>query len=316
MNDINLQVGQRVHSILYGGRDGVIYAVHGKPDAASCKTLGGFISVGGSTTIDVVWEHGGYSRGIPESIARGVQWRLYDETVDSAEIQRMLDNAEQHTIDAKAASEVASRQFAATKAHLIANHPELKTVEPGQYSQKTAAANIRAELKSHFPGVKFSVRVDGNSIDVRWTDGVTTEKVRAITDKYKGGSFNGMEDIYEGKSTPWTSAFGSSDYLGTHRELSDPAIELAIDHAYLAMPNNLKDFPRSSVNEIRMNRTSAIPSMHDSLGDVVMEIARCYDHVSHTLDIPKNSTRYSYAVEWAKEALEGSLVEDVSPAPH
>lgn len=63
------------------------------------------------------------------------------------------------------------------------------------------AAAIKAELKSAFPSVKFSVRSEsfsgGNSVDISWIDGVTDEQVRAITDKYQFGHFDGITDCYE-----------------------------------------------------------------------------------------------------------------------
>lgn len=53
---------------------------------------------------------------------------------------------------------------------------------------KDAAAAIRADLKTAFPGTKFSVRkgTGTNSawIDVAWTDGPNDDMVRNITDPY------------------------------------------------------------------------------------------------------------------------------------
>ncbi len=56
---------------------------------------------------------------------------------------------------------------------------------------------IRQILKAEFPGKKFSVTSDYNSILIRYRDGVATEKVEALTDKFEMGDFNSMEDIYE-----------------------------------------------------------------------------------------------------------------------
>lgn len=63
------------------------------------------------------------------------------------------------------------------------------------------AQAIRQELKTAFPQIKFRVTSKsysgGDSVDIDWTDGVTTKEVEAITNKYQYGNFNGMEDIYE-----------------------------------------------------------------------------------------------------------------------
>jgi len=54
---------------------------------------------------------------------------------------------------------------------------------------KAAAAAIRADLKSAFPGTKFSVRKGTGTasawIDVKWTDGPNDDMVRDVTDPYE-----------------------------------------------------------------------------------------------------------------------------------
>lgn len=53
---------------------------------------------------------------------------------------------------------------------------------------KDAAAAIRADLKSAFPGTKFSVRMATGTasawIDVTWTDGPNDDMLRNVTDPY------------------------------------------------------------------------------------------------------------------------------------
>lgn len=65
---------------------------------------------------------------------------------------------------------------------------------------QTAAA-IRTELKTAFPGIKFRVTSEtytgGSSVDIYFTDGVKSERIERIVEKYTMGVFNGMEDIYE-----------------------------------------------------------------------------------------------------------------------
>lgn len=60
---------------------------------------------------------------------------------------------------------------------------------------KETAVLIRARLKSAFPGVKFSVRSDYNSVDVYWTDGPCGAAVDAIIRCYSFGGFDGMIDL-------------------------------------------------------------------------------------------------------------------------
>ncbi|TAL29048.1 MAG: hypothetical protein EPN98_21640 [Phenylobacterium sp.] len=63
----------------------------------------------------------------------------------------------------------------------------------------TVAQLIRADLKTVFPGVKFSVttRRGTGSVTVQWVDGPAVDPVASIAAKYEAGSFNGMTDSYE-----------------------------------------------------------------------------------------------------------------------
>lgn len=61
-------------------------------------------------------------------------------------------------------------------------------------SAKDAAAMLRNELKSVFPGIKFSVRLDRSTINVRWTGGPLAAQVERIARNYSGQGFDGMTD--------------------------------------------------------------------------------------------------------------------------
>ena len=83
---------------------------------------------------------------------------------------------------------------------------------------------LRAALKKHFAGVKFSVRSDsysgGASIRVRWTDGPTQDEVNMVAKKFAGATFDGMQDLkeyhsseFEGRRVHW-----GADFVFTDRE--------------------------------------------------------------------------------------------------
>jgi|SRR5208282_2420182 len=92
-----------------------------------------------------------------------------------------------------------------------------------------AAKNVRIELATAFPGVKFSVKTSrfsmGNDLRVSWTDGPNTKQVDAIIDKYSAGSFDGMTDSYTYAHDVWTDAFGEAKYVFSTRHYSDRVIE-------------------------------------------------------------------------------------------
>lgn len=95
-----------------------------------------------------------------------------------------------------------------------------------------AAKNIKKELATLWPSVKFSVRSKsysgGDSITVGWTDGPTSAQVDRILNKYEGGSFDGMTDSYTYSRSPWTAVYGDTKYAHGSRRYSKALLERAI----------------------------------------------------------------------------------------
>lgn len=113
----------------------------------------------------------------------------------------------------------------------------LKAVEKQYFSVTETAAIIRRELKTAFPGVKFSVKSKrysgGSSIDVAWLLGPFSEDVKAIVGKFQGADFDGMTDCttlvnttYEGKLTHF-----APHHIFCNREIPewDKRVKLAED---------------------------------------------------------------------------------------
>lgn len=102
-----------------------------------------------------------------------------------------------------------------------------------RYGSADASKNLKTELSKAFPGIKFSVRSDHNSINVRWVDGPSSKQVKEISDKYQNGDFNGMEDIHEYDHSAFGEAvdivLGRAKYVFEYREFSDALIQKAID---------------------------------------------------------------------------------------
>jgi hypothetical protein len=115
------------------------------------------------------------------------------------------------------------------KQELLAAHPEL---EPG-----AGAKNLRKQLKAAFPGVKFSVRSDHNSVCIGWEDGPTEDDVQQITRPYKAGHFDGMDDCYHyDRDRAWP--FGDFTYVFENRGISEAsriALKAAIAETYRDM---------------------------------------------------------------------------------
>lgn len=198
-------VGSVVTTNLYCLGRGVVYQIIGEQMPDTVKQIGGGVMVtGGHAEFDIVHDCGKFSKRLPECILRGVQWEILDEIADAEEIQRLCANAEECAEKEKIEEENNTLVFSAEVERLktAAEYPQL---EKGDCSSgKLAAKNIRKELKQ-FKGVKFSVcNPHYGSVKVKWTDGPTLEKVKAIINKYKDGYFNSMQDIYEYSASPLT----------------------------------------------------------------------------------------------------------------
>jgi hypothetical protein len=101
---------------------------------------------------------------------------------------------------------------------------------------------LRGALKAAFPKVTFSVRsskyAGGASIDVGWTDGPTEAQVKAVTELYRGATFDGMQDLKEYHSTLLGAPDGSvrevhfgADFIFTNRTASPELLEWLASYA-------------------------------------------------------------------------------------
>lgn len=229
-NHSQVVVGSVVTTNLYSLGRGVVYQIHGKQKPDTIEEMGGGVMVsGGNAEFDIVYLCGKFSKRLPECILRGVQWKILDEVVSADKISRLLVNAEECADKEKIEEEKNARAFLA-EIQRLKTAQEYAHLEQGSCSSgKLAAKNIRKELKQ-FTGIKFSVRNRHyGSVDVNWTDGPTLEKVKAIIDKYKDGYYNGMEDIYVSKETPFNMVFGSAQYPSAKRSYSDAMTGKAIN---------------------------------------------------------------------------------------
>lgn len=114
----------------------------------------------------------------------------------------------------------------------------METQKRKSLSCAETAKLLRAELKSAFPSIKFSVKSStysgGASIRVGWTDGAFTSEVEKVAKKYEGATFDGTIDLkeykadtlmsFKGSTMPVLVSFGS-DFVFCDRELSPTYVE-------------------------------------------------------------------------------------------
>ncbi len=213
-----LKVGQRIHSILYGGRDGIIFGIKGTQSPDSVRTIGGVMSTCGRAMFDVVFDNGTIGRSIPESVVRGVQWRISDEVVGQLEIDQALAVAEATRLAEEEAERLARIRRAEYVEQIKRENPHLKQRSENKGTPwATGAANLRKELHLAFPGVKFSVKSEcysgGCSINVKWDEDVDQKAVEEIADKYEYGAFDAMQDLAYTIDNPWSDVFGGAKYV-------------------------------------------------------------------------------------------------------
>lgn len=216
------QVGSRVYSGLYGGREGIIFKITGEQVPQTIQNFGG-ISMGGNAEFDVVFEDGSISRGIPESIVRGVQWKLREGVASADEIAQALNFAEAERVRKETEKALKDNRDAELRAKWLAKFGTwlTPTADNSCGGGKLAAKNIRKQLKKAFPGVKFSVTSDYSSVDVSWEFGPTTKAVDAIIDRYCDGETDITGDYRDYAPTVWTKLFGGAKYVNSHRRFSE-----------------------------------------------------------------------------------------------
>lgn len=131
-----------------------------------------------------------------------------------AELRIKRDEAkEQQKRDRAAAKLILDQQVEEFKAD--PQYAHLTPVGEGYVLASKVAKNIRADLKKHFPGVKFQVRTDSDSvISVRRTAGTVDSKaVKDLLANYNKAEFCFYEDIVQRKVTPYQKTFGGVEYV-------------------------------------------------------------------------------------------------------
>lgn len=281
-----LQVGQMVSCSLSGGKTGVIFDIHGDQSPESCRSILGGVGVsGGSAEFDIVWDNGSLSHGIPESLLRSsVPWEILDRQIQPPEvIEAMLTCVEETESAAIAVEKARKESFDKETERLIREYPYLKVHDKKGYSTgKFVAVNVRIELKKAFPGTKFSVTSDYNSVRVSWEDGPSGRDVDGIVNKYQHGSFDGMADIYESNASPWNEVFGGVDYAFTSHDFSDEAKNRLLDTIRMSFKENFDLLPQRPLLEMMRERI-VVPGLEMAIDDLYHRVARYWDDDAGTV---------------------------------
>lgn len=217
-------VGQRIHCILYGGMDGIVYEIAGEQRPETISKLGGVGVMGGNADFKIVFTGvRAHLSSVPEALVLGsCQWRIEDGIASAAEIKSALDAAEVKRKADEAEQLRITNERTEKRAALPKLYPWLKVSDGKVSTRSLGAANLKTELQREFPGVKFSVKSEayagGDAIRVHWNFGPTADEVARFTDKYREGDFDGMTDCYDyNHDNVWPDVFGGAKYVTESR---------------------------------------------------------------------------------------------------
>ena len=213
-------VGQRIHCILYGGMDGIVYEIVGEQRPETIAKLGGVGVMGGQADFKIVFTgERAHLSTVPEALVLGsCQWRIEDGIASAAEITAALKAAETKRKADEAEQLRQTNERTEKRAAFPKLYPWLKVADGKISTHALGAANLKAELQREFPGIKFSVKSEayagGDAIRVHWNFGPTTDEVARFTDKYREGDFDGMTDCYDyNHDNVWPDVFGGAKYV-------------------------------------------------------------------------------------------------------
>ena len=301
-----LKIGQRVFSALYGGRYGIIDSVAGEQSPGTCRSIqSGCGVIGGTAHVNIIWEDGSRSPMLPEALLRSsVQWELYGNVENQETVAKMRQRAEEYADAADRKRVYDAEQFAKDTESLKKEYPWLLNPDQEANTLARASKNIRAMLKRAFPGVKFSVKKDGHrTVNITWEDGPISSQVEQHTRQFEAGRFNGMEDIYDYKRTPWNTLFGAVDMIMVHRTTSAEVIQKAIDTLWEIIPYNLRSVDKPTPDKV-WSSYQLIPNMgKDLVSEAVRALAGCHD-VTEGRFILTDSSYGRFYVELAVKAQE------------
>lgn len=181
------------------------------------------------------------------------------------------------------------RKEAERKAAAKAN---LKKSLPGKYPHLTPCSysdyatfrrNVLADLKHHFPGVKFSLKKRSyNCINISWLDGPSDEKVSKVTRQWVDHETDRSGDFRDYAPSVFNEVFGGMNYVFTHRDWSE-----GIEALKTQFPENFQD-PGNTLYRIMRETSLPIGAYNFRLEST--DISCGYQHEFYKIgyDVPEN----------------------------
>jgi hypothetical protein len=133
------------------------------------------------------------------------------------EAKRLTPIRQEEAQQAAEAKKAANEQ---EKSELRVKYPYLTPLTE-QHDKQTTMNNIRAMLKNEFPGIKFSVvNPHYGTVNIRWTDGPTTEQVSKLEKLFQDHHSDETGDYWDYKGGNFNDLFGGMSFVFCNRDMS------------------------------------------------------------------------------------------------
>jgi hypothetical protein len=134
------------------------------------------------------------------------------------EAKRLTPIRQEEAQQAAEAKRTANEQ---EKAELRVKYPYLTPLTDPNDKKNITMDNIRAMLKNEFPGIKFSVvHPHYGTVNIRWTDGPTTEQVSKLEKLFQDHHSDETGDYWDYKGGNFNDLFGGMSFVFCNRDMS------------------------------------------------------------------------------------------------
>lgn len=185
----------------------------------------------------------------PHSEKRGIGKYYADdlETIDPETVTAYIQKAEAATIQREAKEKQIAEDNAREREALPGLYPHLARNKDND--SKTTKANLVAQLKKTFPGVKFSVRKrHHDSYQIEWTDGPSTRQVDEVAGMFEDHANDQTGDFRDYNPSNFNRVFGGLKYIFPERIKSEQVKALTAQAEQFVKGDHMR--PEEFVNEL------------------------------------------------------------------
>lgn len=202
------------------------------------------------------------------------------------EVKEAIERADKFIIEQKEKQRIETEKNQKEIDNLPKLYPHL-TPLTDRHDKKDIKNNLIADLKKNFPNVKFSVRCEHyDTYNVSWVNGVTTDKVCKITNKFED-HVNDWSDYRDYEPSNFNKVFGGFKYIFENRKYCDK-----IEALYSKDYNKDQEY-NSQLNEVLWK--TDIPSNFETVefinGELIFTLPEKEDNKPDLIDANNTSIK-------------------------